>query len=273
MSLDNTIIRSSLSSMLQASISNSNHHSDTDDTIDRHSDNIIDQNAIDMQGYNDDGKVDNKDYFLSHGQNDTLDNPHGELYLPQDQTKDKIPSTVGYFDDQSIIIKSQCPCHCNQPTSNSEKPDYPIDNDNIRFPLRKSKSKSILKSSSSYHGNSIPDMKRITSFSYLEIYEYDDISLDNSSEGSQGEPIVFDCDYNHQHSRNVQMIQLSKYEENRMPRRNRTELYMDNRFQTWRKQRSSCSKIEKTAKVERIRHPKNIIKRLLRWKKSSKINE
>jgi len=267
------MIRSSLNSMLQTSISNLNRHSGNNGTIDRHGTNSIDQKAINIQGDNDHGKANDKDYSLSHEQNDTSDKPHRELYLPQNESNDNIPSIAGYFDDQSITIESHCPCHCNQQTSNYEKPGHSIDNDNTRYPLQKSRSKSILKSSSSYYKNSIPDMERLTSFSTLEIYEYDDISLDSSYDGSQGEPIPFDCDYNHHHNRDVHVIQLSKYEENRIPRRNRIELCMDNRFQTWRRQRLSCSKIEKTAKAERIRHPMNIIKKLLRRKKSSKSNE
>ena len=150
-------------------------------------------------------------------------------------------------------------------------PAYLMGNDDIRYPLRKSTSQSILKSSSSFCGSTIPSdeskMNRTLLFSTLEIFEYDDSSLDYSSGGSVGPSPFSDSNSSHPQGRRgtVIQIQLDEYEPKKVRRRPRVmDGCAESRFQIWKKLLIPRNKIEKTPNTKKnTRKIKSITRQLL----------
>ena len=70
-------------------------------------------------------------------------------------------------------------------------------------------------------------MKRITSFSTLEIREYN-VTIGDNPGGSHGPPISLDWDYSTE-----MKICIDKYEKIRPPRRTRSQMYMTGSIRMW----------------------------------------
>jgi hypothetical protein len=102
------------------------------------------------------------------------------------------------------------------------------DEDEVSAPktMRRTMSQSILKTS----GSPRSSMTRTTSFSHLEIREYE-ITLGDNPGGHQGPPVSLGWEYD---ERRTQVVPLDHYEETRPPRRSRVEMYMTENIRRWR---------------------------------------
>lgn len=96
-------------------------------------------------------------------------------------------------------------------------------------------------------------MKRVTSFSNIEIREYD-VTLGDNPGGASGPPISLDWNYN---DARTQIVDVDLYEEHRPPRRNRIEMHMQSNVRSYRllKEKGfSLKEIRKAAeRTEQIR--------------------
>mmetsp|Transcript_22364 Transcript_22364/g.27409 ORF Transcript_22364/g.27409 Transcript_22364/m.27409 type:complete len:171 (-) Transcript_22364:266-778(-) len=90
-------------------------------------------------------------------------------------------------------------------------------------------------------------MKRNTSFSHIEIREYN-ITLGDNPGGVSGPPISLDWDYDEM---KTQRFNLEQFEEMRPPRRSRGEMYMGGSVRTFRLIRESGLSKEDIKKAEK----------------------
>lgn len=108
-------------------------------------------------------------------------------------------------------------------------------------------SQSILKSSESY-SDAPKGMKRVTSFSTLEIREYP-ITLGDNPGGARGPPVSLDWKHDEDQT---QVIPLETYEDMRSPRRSRSDLHMAENLRRWRLLREkgySLRELERASKA------------------------
>jgi len=261
--MDDSIVRSSVSSMLQASnisIYGGEYMSRANSVLNRAGGNI---NQIMVDGYD----LEHDDFFLYEGQNDSRDNAYEKIFLSHREANKDIPYSNLGVGSQSISFKRTC--HYNQPSSKAGKPISSKSDDdtykvrtpnNILNPLRRCKSQSILKSSSAYC--STPQLKRTTSFSStLQIHEYGDNILADNSRGDL--PMSYGQDYI---PRKTQVIALDEYEHNRSPRLSGVELRAAAQFRMLRlrhKQQRMHMNKETMNKTVKIKHLKSIIRKLL----------
>jgi len=96
--------------------------------------------------------------------------------------------------------------------------------------IRRVKSQSILKTSSTYDETPRDLISRATSFGTLEIREYP-ITLGDNPGGIQGPPVSLDWRYDKEQT---QVIPLEAYENARSPRRNREQMRMAENMRRWR---------------------------------------
>ena len=92
---------------------------------------------------------------------------------------------------------------------------------------KKKPTKSILKNSVSKSESK--EMKRVTSFSHLEIREYN-LALGDNPGGREGPPISLDWNYC---PKSTIRVDIDRYEESRPPRRTRHEMYMPGSLRMW----------------------------------------
>lgn len=92
---------------------------------------------------------------------------------------------------------------------------------------KKKPTKSILKNSVSKSESK--EMKRVTSFSHLEIREYN-LALGDNPGGKDGPPISLDWNYC---PKSTIRVDIDRYEESRPPRRSRHEMYMPGSLRMW----------------------------------------
>lgn len=92
---------------------------------------------------------------------------------------------------------------------------------------KKKPKKSILKNSVSKSESK--EMKRVTSFSHLEIREYN-LALGDNPGGKDGPPISLDWNYC---PKSTIRVDIDRYEESRPPRRTRHEMYMPGSLRMW----------------------------------------
>ena len=92
---------------------------------------------------------------------------------------------------------------------------------------KKKPTKSILKNSVSKSESK--EMKRVTSFSHLEIREYN-LALGDNPGGRDGPPISLDWNYC---PKSTIRVDIDRYEESRPPRRKRDEMYMPGSLRMW----------------------------------------
>ena len=98
-------------------------------------------------------------------------------------------------------------------------------------------------SATSYNNNK---MTRITSFSTIEIREYD-VTLGDNPGGRTGPPLSLGWTYNKDLT---QVVDLEQYEETRPPRRSRVEMHMGSRLRSYilmKEQGFSLRDIQKAA--------------------------
>jgi len=255
MSLDDSMVRSSVSFMLQTS-SLSTHvkcSSRAVSAID-YSNSNISQTLIHTCNQNDHGMVIREGCFLSHGNIEpSCNNVHGKLFLSHDETKEETKSIEGACDHNQSASKYEHPVF----SKSNNKTYEDLTPDNIQNPLRRCKSQSILKSSSDYCSTS--QLKYNTSFSILEIYEYDDNSLADSSEGNR---LCYGMDNG---DWKVRVVTLDDYEHDKSPKLSHTELHTAAQFQNWRlrrKKQTMHRNTQKTDKAERIKHLKSNVRQL-----------
>jgi hypothetical protein len=91
------------------------------------------------------------------------------------------------------------------------------------------KSPSASTSSNVTNTNTTKNMKRTTSFSTLEIREYN-ITIGDNPGGKNGPPISLDWNYS---AKNTVKMCIDKYEKTRPPRRARHEMYMSGKIRMW----------------------------------------
>ena len=92
---------------------------------------------------------------------------------------------------------------------------------------KKKPTKSILKNSVTKSESK--EMKRVTSFSHLEIREYN-LALGDNPGGRDGPPISLDWNYC---PKSTIRVDIDRYEESRPPRRARHEMYMPGSLRMW----------------------------------------
>ena len=172
--------------------------------------------------------------------------------LPSQRQRRRTSSITASFDDSIVednIISSRTP----RPVSILKKSNSMIhllsNEDNINS-ARSSHPDSILKKSSSMmhlsanedtsntsatsvcskaSSSSASKMKRVASFSTIEIREYN-LTLGDNPGGLRGPPVSLDWDHN---KHLTQTVKIEVYEDTRGPRRSKSEMYMDSGFRSF----------------------------------------